>query len=200
MSELVNIDLVLRIAAILDDTEQGKIQVTPEQFKEVELFLEREKINSKIPDTFLIPRGETIWPGLAFEFGYTESFEDLKQDADLLLRGSEGRIETVIIVKLDPLRANETRVEGGFVEIYVFDPESGESRKRGQRMTLYPLPINHTQQRIQLEWEDILRQRLDLHVSQVQKPPPLMLDALQEIIEEYTERDLNQLQDWNARR
>ncbi|KAI9034887.1 uncharacterized protein KD926_005163 [Aspergillus affinis] len=88
----------------------------------------------KIPDTFLIPKGDDIWPATAFEIDDSEQYDDLKCDADLLLQGSEGQIGTVVLVKLDPLRNNQTCVQSGFVEIYTYDSESGKSRQRGKRM------------------------------------------------------------------
>jgi hypothetical protein len=58
--------------------------------------------------------------------------------------------------------------------------------------TLYPPPRNRAHQGIRLEWEDILRDQLDLHLSDSERPPPLMLDDLREQIEDYTMRHLLQ--------
>jgi hypothetical protein len=85
----------------------------------------------KVPAT---PNNNTIWPTVALEIGYSESFDALEQDADLLLQGSEGRIKIVILVKLEPLKEEETIIQAGFVEVHVFDPDSGQRRERGRRM------------------------------------------------------------------
>ncbi|KAE8359163.1 hypothetical protein BDV27DRAFT_162887 [Aspergillus caelatus] len=262
MSEPVNMHLTARIQFLLNKAGWGSIQVTLDEFNEVEHFLEDETkhikytYNSftgilcfrmptwmhesaitwmnrwamqmvllgdvdlkslgvctnvtlrnfqgrylqsqKIPNVFVIPKvpatsnNNTIWPTIALEIGYSESFDALKQDADLLLQGSEGRIKTVILVKLEPLKEDETIIQAGFVEVHVFDPNSGQRRKRGRSMTLYPPPHNRAHQGIRLEWEDILRDQLNLHLSESERPPPLMLDDLREQIEDYTMRHLLQ--------
>ncbi|KAL5361062.1 hypothetical protein BJX96DRAFT_151340 [Aspergillus floccosus] len=254
MSEPVNMHLISRIQSLLDKAGWGYIQVTPDEFSEVEPFLgdEEEHINynsstgilrfrmptwihesatnwiirwttrmvllgdvdlgslnvytnvtlknfrrlyfrsQKIPDVFVIPEvpttpnDHTIWPTVALEIGYSESFDHLKQDADLLLQGSEGRIKSVILIKLDPLKEDETSIQAGFVEVHIFDQISGQRRKRGRRMTLYPPPRNHAHQCITLEWQDLLHDQLDLHLSESERPPPLMLDDLRKHVEKNT--------------
>jgi hypothetical protein len=70
---------------------------------------------------------------LALEIGYTESYDELQADADLLLEGSQGKIRVVILVKVDPLGPNDTHWGAGFVEVHEYDPISGTRKKRGRR-------------------------------------------------------------------
>ncbi|KAK1147964.1 hypothetical protein N8T08_000480 [Aspergillus melleus] len=148
--------------------------------------------SAKVPDIFIVPGDQTSCPLVAFEVGYSETFDDLKGDAQLLLEGSEGNIKTVVLIKLEPMRSTgQTCVEAGFVEIYVYDKESGKSRKCGNRMTLLPIPKTHARQRIQLEWTDLLGERLDLHISGTPRPHPLMLDELRKVVELSTKKHLD---------
>lgn len=75
----------------------------------------------------------------ALDASYSETYEQLKGDADLLLEGSEGRIRVVILVKISPLGRQETCCQSGFVEIHEYDHTSGTRRKRGQRK-VFPVP------------------------------------------------------------
>lgn len=85
-----------------------------------------------MPDGFVMP-DHGIWPSVALEVGYTEPYERLLSDADLLLEGSEGRIRVVTLVKLQPLGPGETSVQSGFVELHEYDAVSGFRKKRGNK-------------------------------------------------------------------
>ncbi|KAE8134447.1 hypothetical protein BDV38DRAFT_163048 [Aspergillus pseudotamarii] len=136
----------------------------------------------KEPDCFITSRG--IWPGVTLEVGYSETYDKLLQDADLMLEGSQGKIRLVILVKLVPPGPNDTHFETGFVELHEYNPASGTRRKRGWRKTLYPIPRSHGQQRITLQWDDIIRDNTDLLLRPVSSPPPpLMLDDLRRCVE-----------------
>jgi len=84
----------------------------------------------KAPDIAIVP-GDRFWPTVAFEFGYSEPYEDLKNDVKLLLEGSEGSISKVIIIKLQPLGDDDTEIKKGFVEMWHF--LDGTSKKVGGR-------------------------------------------------------------------
>lgn len=86
--------------------------------------------SAKEPGCFITPRG--IWPSVALEFGYSETYDKLLQDADLLSEGSQGKICVVILVKLVPLGPNDTYFESGFVELHEYNLASGTRRKGGQ--------------------------------------------------------------------
>ncbi len=73
------------------------------------------------------------------EAGYSERFESLIEDADLLLVGTQGRIGIVIVVKIEPLKANETMIQNGFVQVYKYDKETGRIVRYGGRMVRSPL-------------------------------------------------------------
>ncbi|KAE8364645.1 hypothetical protein BDV27DRAFT_112284 [Aspergillus caelatus] len=136
----------------------------------------------KEPDCFITSRG--IWPGVTLEVGYSETYNKLLQDADIMLEGSQGKIHLVILVKLVPPGPSDTHFESGFVELHEYNPASGTRRKRGQRRTLYPIPRSHARQRITLQWDDIIRDNTDLLLRPVSSPPPpLMLDDLRRCVE-----------------
>lgn len=52
------------------------------------------------PDAFVKFRGRK-WPSIALETGYSEGGDELKQDADMLLYGSRGRLGVVSTIKID---------------------------------------------------------------------------------------------------
>lgn len=92
-------------------------------------------ISRKTPDAAVFLQGRK-WPTIALEVGYSEPYDELLEDADLLLEGSEGRIGIVIVVKLQPLGSGDTAIGSGFVELHKFN-ESTQKRIRlgGRRVS-----------------------------------------------------------------
>jgi hypothetical protein len=84
------------------------------------------------------PKGRT-WPSIALEVGYSQTYEELLEDASLLLEGSEGRIGLVILIKIVPLKDNETALQSGFVEFHTYDQETHERVKWKRRMVRFLL-------------------------------------------------------------
>lgn len=80
----------------------------------------------------LVVRG-LAFPTIAVEVGYTETMSDLMDDADLLLEGSEAEIANVIVIKMQPLRDNESEIQSAFVQVYQFDEQSGSKVRKGGR-------------------------------------------------------------------
>jgi len=151
-------------------------------------FTGRYLHSEKIPDAGLLPRGRK-WPTLAIEVGYSESYEKLLEDATLLLEGSEGKIGLVILVKLAPLKENETTLQFGFVEVHSFNKETGKRENYKGRMGLYPPPATHARQKLVLTWEQLLRNKIHEKTSEAD-PPPLRLDDLRKAMAEDVERHL----------
>ncbi|KAG0641784.1 hypothetical protein HOY80DRAFT_901934 [Tuber brumale] len=108
---------------------------------------------TKVPDVALAPV-KRYWPSLVFEFGYTEPYDDLKEDVKLLLEGTGGKIMKVIVIKLEPLREGETEIQNGFVEVWHL--RDGVAKKDGRKKTLFPPPRSHATQRLTLTLGDIL--------------------------------------------
>ncbi|KAN0067012.1 hypothetical protein V8E54_014936 [Elaphomyces granulatus] len=85
---------------------------------------------------------ESIFPGIksrkkltiCLEVGYTESYEKLLRDADLLLEGSTGKIGRVILVNPEPLTEGATEIKEGFVEVWKYDTLTGHKIVVGDRM------------------------------------------------------------------
>ncbi|KAE8377015.1 hypothetical protein BDV26DRAFT_264496 [Aspergillus bertholletiae] len=73
--------------------------------------------SSKTPDCIIVP-GDGTWPSIALEVGYSETYDELIADADILLEGSQGKIHVVIPVKLGTLQPNDTHLQTGFVELH----------------------------------------------------------------------------------
>ncbi len=71
------------------------------------------------------------------EAGYSESYDVLIEDTKLLLEGSEGRISLVIVVKLEPLKSNETEIQNGFVQAYKYDRQMNRRVRYGGRMVKF---------------------------------------------------------------
>ena len=80
-----------------------------------------------------------MWPTIALEAGYSESFDALKEDTKLLLEGSEGRIGLVIVVKLERLKPGETEIQNGFVQVYKYNQETGRMAGCGGRKVRFLL-------------------------------------------------------------
>jgi len=78
-----------------------------------------------------------VWPTIALEAGYSERFDALLEDTDLLLQGTKGRIGIVIVVKLEPLKANETSIQNGFVQVYKYDRLTNGTVRYGDRMVKF---------------------------------------------------------------
>jgi len=88
----------------------------------------------KVPDVAIYP-SKRMRPTVAFEFGYTEPYEQLKEDVKLLLEGTGGGISKVIVIKLEPLVEGETEIRAGFVEMWCL--EGGKAKKDGARMVIF---------------------------------------------------------------
>ena len=83
--------------------------------------------------------GDQFRPSIIFEIGYAERYEDLKEDMKILHEGSQGKITTVIIIKLEPFAEGEIEIQKGFVEVWhLID---GKAKKEGERkVTILPTP------------------------------------------------------------
>jgi hypothetical protein len=68
------------------------------------------------------------------EAGYSERLDALIEDTDLLLEGTLGRIGLVIVVKIEPLKADETTIQDGFVQVYKYDRQTQRRARYGGRM------------------------------------------------------------------
>ena len=66
------------------------------------------------------------------EVGYSESYQELLTDADLLLEGSAGEIRRVILIKIEPLSRNASQILG-FVEVWKYDESTGRKKIVGER-------------------------------------------------------------------
>jgi hypothetical protein len=65
--------------------------------------------------------------------------------ATVLLEGSQGRIGYVVLVKLEPLKDDETSIQIGFVEVHMYDSETGKRQMIGRGMVrfgLYFIPFS----------------------------------------------------------
>ncbi|KKZ67881.1 hypothetical protein EMCG_06410 [[Emmonsia] crescens] len=121
------------------------------------------------------------------EVVYKETYENLKKDARLLLEGTAGEISITILVKIVPLKPDESRVQSAFVQLYKYDSLHNKAIPRGGHKTLFPVPQNHASQKIELSWGDILKTQLSHMQAPLAKPPPLLLDDLCETINAYTD-------------
>lgn len=60
---------------------------------------------------------------MTIESGYSERYEELVEDAKLLLGGTNGYIGVVILVRLTPLKPGEDRISDGFLQAWGSDYE-----------------------------------------------------------------------------
>ena len=71
-------------------------------------------------------------PTICLEVGYTEPYQELLQDAELLLEGTSGKIGRVILIKLEPLAKGDTESKSGFVEVWKYDASTGRKKIVGE--------------------------------------------------------------------
>jgi hypothetical protein len=90
----------------------------------------------------------------------------------MLLEGSCGRIECVLVIKLFPLARDASKKERGFVEVWTYDKSLNKKIKLGKRKTLYPAPKSTKNQTISFSWKQIFRERLAAQSGDSEAPPP----------------------------
>ncbi|EED18658.1 hypothetical protein TSTA_123860 [Talaromyces stipitatus ATCC 10500] len=139
-------------------------------------------------DCAFYPSLDRKWPTVALEVGYAESYENLVQNATLLLRGSQERISLVILVKLQPLKEDETEIQKGFLEVWTYDHERKNYFKLGNQQ-LYPRPSYHAKQEITFSWQNLLREQ-ERNLNPKKAPLPLSLKNLRFYIDGAVERYL----------
>jgi hypothetical protein len=71
------------------------------------------------------------------ESGCSEGYDDLLDDVDLLLIGSEGRIGIAIVVKIEPRAQGEDTIQRAFIEVYEYNKDSQSRKKYGGRQDPY---------------------------------------------------------------
>lgn len=71
-----------------------------------------------------------IWPTIALEIGYTETYDEYLADADFLLEGSEGMICVVVMVKVKPVSPEDIQCRSGFVKVHEYNLVSGAAKKK----------------------------------------------------------------------
>lgn len=86
------------------------------------------------------------WPTIILELGYGESDNELITSTDILLGDSKGRIEFVIVVKIECLAAGDQEIEEGYVELHKYNKDTGKRDQIGERQVISPpnycLPIS----------------------------------------------------------
>lgn len=71
-------------------------------------------------------------PTFILEIGYAETEDDFINDADLILKGSEGRTGYVVVVSLKELQAGDQEIQEGYVELHKYDKETGKRVRVGE--------------------------------------------------------------------
>jgi hypothetical protein len=72
---------------------------------------------TKEPDYFFVV-GDSTEATVAFEAGWSENLPRLRQDIDLLLRGSGGSIDRVVVINWTKRAGNHV---AGVVQVYLLD-------------------------------------------------------------------------------
>lgn len=84
--------------------------------------------SDKIPDALLYPdrtKALADGPSIALEVGYSETMQDLQNDARVLLEGSKGKIKLVILVKIEPpLQPDDTTLHSGSLQLWRYDDKT----------------------------------------------------------------------------
>jgi hypothetical protein len=83
--------------------------------------------NQKTPDASIFPGDPgRRWLTICLEVGYSETYQELLNDADVLLEGSAGGIR---LIKIEPLSPNTSETRQGFVEDWEYDESTGREKK-----------------------------------------------------------------------
>lgn len=149
----------------------------------VENLLEPLAASEKTADGAVYLPCNAEWPKLALEVGYSEPYDQLKEDVRTLLVGTQGFIGVVVVVKIEPLKPGERTIQKGFVECYEYDGSNPKGIRNIQRLQLFPRPVTHPEmQCIRFDWSDL--QSPQYQFATPDSPlPPLRLDSLRELIE-----------------
>jgi len=127
----------------------------------------------KKPDASIFPGlNSQKKPTICLEVGYTETYQELLQDTELLLESTSGKIGRVILIKLDPLAKGDTEIKNGFAEVWKYDASTG-------RMKMDLFPNGGSRQRLVFSWHDLLSEKMDeCHIGSARSPPALKIDLL----------------------
>ncbi|KAE8310685.1 hypothetical protein BDV41DRAFT_368961 [Aspergillus transmontanensis] len=160
--------MALRNTGDLTDYEQLQIQArvaTTLDFRSGPYRCSRKE-----PD-FFIRTNDDRFPSLAIECGWSESYNSLLNDMNLLLVGGEGDIRAVVIVNWQLSRS--TSVVSGAVELYVLD-RAGMPIRRQQEVIFPVPPQNQNPQRLELTRREVFGPHLQLDPTR-NGPPNAMV-------------------------
>ncbi|KAN0070268.1 hypothetical protein V8E54_011849 [Elaphomyces granulatus] len=144
-------------------------------------------ISAKKPLSIFPGSPSRLWPTICMEVGYSESYQELLTDADLLLEGSAGEIRRVILIKIEPLSRNASQILG-FVEVWKYDESTGRKKIVDERRVLFPRPDNGALQRISFSWDDLFAEmKPECLVGTSPRPVPLKPEELRELLEKALE-------------
>ncbi|KAK2798931.1 hypothetical protein FQN50_008662 [Emmonsiellopsis sp. PD_5] len=99
--------------------------------------------NSRKEPDFCTYPNTLRFPTIVIESGWSESRPTLEQDADLWLKGGQGRLELAIILKWTKITAQE--VKG---DVTVYDLDAGGNVRKLQNEQVFPAPPNSAGQTI----------------------------------------------------
>ena len=77
--------------------------------------------SNKEPDAGFCPDDNTGLPTIAVEVGYSETLDDLQFDARVLLEGSQGQIQLVILIHIQPLQRGDTSIQKAVIQLWEYD-------------------------------------------------------------------------------
>ncbi|KAJ5895219.1 hypothetical protein N7495_006910 [Penicillium taxi] len=107
----------------------------------------------KQPD-FFIRTDDEVLPSLVIEVGWSESYDDLLSDLNLLMIGGDGMIRTTIIIKLSKSTKRGVTTVNGFIELYTLN-RRGIPVIKQEEVYLCTLPTNRAVQSLRLTRKEV---------------------------------------------
>ncbi|KAJ6150362.1 hypothetical protein N7471_001561 [Penicillium samsonianum] len=130
----------------------------------------------KEPDLFVRSSCDRL-PSFVIESGWSESWNALMNDMNLLLVGGNGDVRAVAILKWNLNRP--TRLVSGFVELYVRD-RNGIPVKR-QREEIFPVPTETGTQRLELTRQEVFGPHLTPDPARTQSPNTILYLEIEDL-------------------
>ncbi|KAF8538563.1 hypothetical protein BDD12DRAFT_841822 [Trichophaea hybrida] len=129
---------------------------------------------------------ESRFPTLAIEIGYSESIDDLRDDARLLLNRSAGAIKVVVLVKYGYRADPQHLPADSYIEVWKMG--AGGTPRRSVSRVLFPVPADADTQSITLDMDELfnghrpvtsIRRRLQVRFDTLRKASERTVSRMQ---------------------
>lgn len=88
--------------------------------------------SNKEPDAGFCPDDNPGLPTIVVEVGYSETLPELQFDARVLLEGSQGQIQLVILIHIQQLQRGDTSIQKAVIQLWEYDSKRNKAVYRTQ--------------------------------------------------------------------